>query len=73
MSALHGGEWSDSRPGRYIPGSHWIEGWVGTTARPDVSESWKFVAHDKNRTISPRTSTPQSRYYTDWAIPETKE
>jgi hypothetical protein len=33
ISALDGGEWSDSRPGRFIPrerapGTHWIGGWV---------------------------------------------
>jgi hypothetical protein len=34
-SALDGGEWSASRPGRFTPGertpgTHWIEVWVGT-------------------------------------------
>jgi hypothetical protein len=33
-SALDGGEWSPSRPGRFTPrerapGTHWIGGWVG--------------------------------------------
>jgi hypothetical protein len=28
-SALVGGEWSASRPGRFTPGTHWIGGWVG--------------------------------------------
>jgi hypothetical protein len=33
-SALDGGEWSASRPGRFTPrerapGTHWIRGWVG--------------------------------------------
>jgi hypothetical protein len=33
-SALAGGEWSTSRPGRFTPGeiapgTHWIGGWVG--------------------------------------------
>jgi hypothetical protein len=33
-SALDGGEWSASRPARFIPrerepGTHWIGGWVG--------------------------------------------
>jgi hypothetical protein len=36
-SALDGGEWSTSRPGRFIPGvrasgSYWIGGWVGSSA-----------------------------------------
>jgi hypothetical protein len=40
-SALHGGEWSDSRPGRFIPrervpSKHWIGGWVGPTAGLDA-------------------------------------
>jgi hypothetical protein len=25
---LVGGEWSASLPGRFTPGTHWIEGWV---------------------------------------------
>jgi len=33
-SALDGGKWSASRPGRFTPkekaaGTHWIGGWVG--------------------------------------------
>jgi hypothetical protein len=33
-SAIDGGEWSASRPGRFThreraPGTHWIGGWVG--------------------------------------------
>jgi len=36
-SALDGGEWSASRPGRFTPkerasGTHWIRGWVGPRA-----------------------------------------
>jgi hypothetical protein len=36
-SALVGGEWSDSRPGRFTPrertpGTHWIGGWVNPRA-----------------------------------------
>jgi hypothetical protein len=36
-SALHGGEWSASLPGRFTPrerapGTHWIGGWVGPRA-----------------------------------------
>jgi hypothetical protein len=36
-SALDGGEWSASRPGRFTtrerdPGTHWIGGWVGPRA-----------------------------------------
>jgi hypothetical protein len=40
-SALDGGEWSASRPGRYTsreraPGTHWIGGWVGRRAVLDA-------------------------------------
>jgi hypothetical protein len=40
-SALDGGEWSASRPGRIIPrerdlGNHWIGGWVGPRAGLDA-------------------------------------
>jgi hypothetical protein len=36
-SSLYGGEWLDSRSGRFIPeeiatGTHWIGGWVGSRA-----------------------------------------
>jgi hypothetical protein len=40
-SALDGGEWSASRPGRFIPrekapGTHWVGGWVGPKAILDL-------------------------------------
>jgi hypothetical protein len=40
-SALHGGKWSASRPGRFTPGegdsvTHWIGGWVGPRASLDT-------------------------------------
>jgi hypothetical protein len=40
ISALDGGEWSASRPGRFTPrevapGTHWIGGWVGPRALLD--------------------------------------
>jgi hypothetical protein len=40
-SALDGGEWSASRPGRFThkertPGTHWIGGWVGSRAVLDA-------------------------------------
>jgi hypothetical protein len=49
-SALHGDEWSVSRPGRFIPrerapGTHWIWSWVGPRADPDtaVAKRNKFL------------------------------
>jgi hypothetical protein len=41
-SALVGGEWSASRPGRFTPGTHWIGGWVGPRTGLDV-EMRKFL------------------------------
>jgi hypothetical protein len=46
-SALVGGEWPASRPGRFNPGArvsgvHRIEGQVGPRAGPDNIEKWKF-------------------------------
>jgi hypothetical protein len=42
-SALVGGEWSASRPGRFTPGNHWIGGWVGPRAGLDDMEKRKFL------------------------------
>jgi hypothetical protein len=28
LNSILVGEWSALRPGRFTPGSHWIEGWV---------------------------------------------
>jgi len=32
ISTLDRGEWSASRPGRFIPGTHWIGEWVSPRA-----------------------------------------
>jgi hypothetical protein len=47
-SALAGGEWSASRPGRFTPreralGTHWIGGWVDLRAGLDDVEKRKFL------------------------------
>jgi hypothetical protein len=47
-SALVGGEWSNSRPGRFppggkSPGTHWIGGWVDLRAGLDDLEKRKFL------------------------------
>jgi hypothetical protein len=47
-SALVGGEWVASRPGRFTPrerapGTHWIGGWVGPRAGLDDVEKRKFL------------------------------
>jgi hypothetical protein len=47
-SALVGGEWSASRPGRFTPGerapgTHWIGGWVGPRVGLEAVEKRKFL------------------------------
>jgi hypothetical protein len=47
-SALVGGEWSTSCPGRFIPGerapgAHWIGGWVDLRAGLDYLEKRKYL------------------------------
>jgi hypothetical protein len=47
-SALDGGEWTASHPGRFTPGerapgTHWIGGWVGPRADLDDVEKRKFL------------------------------
>jgi hypothetical protein len=47
-SALVGGEWSASRPGRFTareraPGTYWIRGWVDPRAGLDDVEKRKFL------------------------------
>jgi hypothetical protein len=43
-SALAGGQWSISRPGRFTPGVHWIGGWTDPRAGLDDLEKRKFLA-----------------------------
>jgi hypothetical protein len=47
-SAVTGGEWPASRPGRFTPGerapgTHWIRGWVDPRAGLDDVEKRKFL------------------------------
>jgi hypothetical protein len=50
ISAIYGGEWSASRPGRFIPGertpgTHWTGGWVGPIAGLDTEAGGKIISH----------------------------
>jgi hypothetical protein len=72
-SALHGGEWSASRPCRFtpreiVPGTHWIGGWVGIIAVLDAVVKRKIPS--PRREWNPRTPIiqPVAQRYTDWAI-----
>jgi hypothetical protein len=60
-SALDGGEWSASRPGRFTPrerapGTHWIGGWVGPRAVLDA------VVKRKIPSPPPRNRTPKPTF-----------
>jgi hypothetical protein len=70
-SALAGGEWSASRPGRFIPGErvpgiHWIGGWVDTRTGLDDVEKRKFLTLQDSKSDP---SVVQPGRYTDNAIP----
>jgi hypothetical protein len=42
-SAVVGGEWSASHPGRFTPGTHWTGGWVGPRTGLNDVEKRKFL------------------------------
>jgi hypothetical protein len=72
-SALDGGEWLTSSPGRFTPrerasGTHWIGGWVGPRAVLDAMVKRKIPF--PRRESNPRTPIfqPVVQRYTDWAI-----
>jgi hypothetical protein len=72
-SALDGGEWSASRPGRFpprdrAPGTHWIGGWVGPRAGLDAVS--KRNVPTLCRESNPDHPIVQSivSCYTDWAM-----
>jgi hypothetical protein len=67
-SALDGGEWSASRPGRFTPretapGNHWIGGRVGPRA---VLDAMKRKIPSPRRESNPRTPTVS----TVWSCPK---
>jgi hypothetical protein len=72
-SVLDGGEWSESRPGRFTPrerdpGTHWLEGCLGPRAVLDAVVKRKI--HSLRRESNPRTPIVQllPQRYTDWTI-----
>jgi hypothetical protein len=69
-SALDGGEWSASHPGRFTPkerasGTHWIGGWVDPKAVLDAVVKRKIPS--PRRKSNPRTLIvqPVGQRYTD--------
>jgi hypothetical protein len=74
-SALAGGEWLVSRPGRVTPGerapgTHWIGGWVGLRAGLDDVEKRKFLTLPG---LELRPLGRPARRYTDCAVPAPTE
>jgi hypothetical protein len=72
-SALAGGEWSASRPGRFTPGErapciHWIEGWVDPRVGLDDVEKRKFLTLP-GLELDLLVVQPVPSRYTDYAIP----
>jgi hypothetical protein len=71
-SALDGGEWSASRPGRVLPpgkrtpGTHWIGGWVGPRAGLDAGARRKICLCRGSNLDRPIVQ-PVVRHYTAWA------
>jgi hypothetical protein len=74
-SALDGGEWSASRPGRAftpgesIPGTHCTGGWVGPRAGLDTEDRGKIICPCRWSNPDRPVVQPVVRYYTAWATP----
>jgi hypothetical protein len=72
-SALDGGEWSASRPGRAFspgertPGTHWTAGWVGPRAGLDTEDRGKTLCPCRGSNPDRPVVQPVVRHYTDWA------
>jgi hypothetical protein len=68
-SALVGGEWSTSRPGRFIPGERAPEpiGWVGP--RTGLDEVKRILDPTGTGTPTSLVVQPVASRYTDCAIP----
>jgi hypothetical protein len=72
-SALYGGEWSASRPGRFAsmeraPGTHWIGGWVGPKAVLDAVVMRKIPSPLRESNLRTPIVQPVAQRYTDWDI-----
>jgi hypothetical protein len=72
-SALDGGEWSASRPGRFTPrerapGNYWIGGWAGPRAVLDAVAKRKIPSPRRESNPRPPIVQPVDQHYTDWAI-----
>jgi hypothetical protein len=69
-SALDGGEWLDSRLGRFIPkertpGAHWKRSWVGPIASLDTVVKRKTLSPRRESNPDHPTVQPVTNRYTD--------
>jgi hypothetical protein len=77
-SALDGGEWSASRPGRaFIPGErtpgiHWTGGWVGPRDGLYKEDREKILCPCRGSNLDRPVVQPVVRHYTAWANPAPK-
>jgi hypothetical protein len=72
-SALDGGEWSASLPGRFTPkeiapNTHWIGGWVGPRAVLDAMVKRKIPSPRQESNPWTPIVQPVAQRHTDWAI-----
>jgi hypothetical protein len=74
-SALDGGEWSASRPGRAFtpgertPSTHCTGGWVGPRAGLDTEVRGKILCPHRGSNPDRPVVQPIVRHYTAWANP----
>jgi hypothetical protein len=69
-SALDGGEWSASRPGRaFTPGTHCTGGWVGPRAGLDTEARGRILCPRRGSNPDRPVVQPVVRHYTAWANP----
>jgi hypothetical protein len=77
-SAVDGGEWSASCPGRFTlreraPATHWIGWWVATSAVLDAVVKRKIPNPRRVSNHITPIVRPLAQRYTDWAITENLE
>jgi hypothetical protein len=65
ISALARDKWLDLLSGRFTPGIHWIERWVGFTPRLDILGEEKSLFRLLN--LCPESSVPWSSHYAEVA------